>query len=102
MRLQNWHENVCVVDVKMSGEVTFFGKQLKLDKEEDGKVSCLLTHLYLNAFTIAVDVVKAIEEAVDLETLVLSGNTCGVGACKAIGNVLSTKPTFKVYTTLHK
>lgn len=62
---------------KMS-EVTFFGKQLKLNKEED-----------------AVDVVKAIEEAEDLETLILSGNTCGVEACKAIGTALSTKQTFK-------
>lgn len=47
-------------------------------------------------FSIAVDVVKAIEEAEDLETLILSGNTCGVEACKAIGTALSTKQTFKV------
>ena len=45
---------------------------------------------------LAADVVKAIEEAVDMETLTLSGNTCGVEACKAIGAALSTKPTFKV------
>lgn len=48
-------------------------------------------------YLIADDVVKAIEEANDLETLILSGNTCGVEACKAIGSALSTKPTFKVY-----
>ena len=47
-------------------------------------------------FSIAVDVVKAIEEVDDLETLILGGNTCGVEACKAIGNALSAKPTFKV------
>ena len=47
-------------------------------------------------FSIAVDVVKAIEEADDLETLTLSGNTCGVDACKAIGTALATKATFKV------
>ena len=89
-------KSACGVDVKMS-EVTFFGKQLKLDKEEDGMVSCLRTDLYLNAFSTAVDVVKAIEGAEDLETLILSGNTCGVEACKAIGTALGTKPTFKVY-----
>lgn len=80
-------------------EVTFFGRQLKLDKEEDGRMFCVLASLCLNRtvpFSIAVDVVEAIEEAGDLETLILSGNTCGVEACKAIGNALSTKPTFKV------
>lgn len=31
-----------------------------------------------------------------MKTLTLSGNTCGVEACKAIGAALSTKPTLKV------
>lgn len=35
-------KSACGVDVKMS-EVTFFGKQLKLDKEEDGNASRLHT-----------------------------------------------------------
>ena len=47
-------------------------------------------------FSIAVDVVRAIEEVDDLETMTLSGNTCGVDACKAIGKALATKATFKV------
>ena len=84
-------------------EVTFFGKQLKLDKEEDGIVLC--TRVFVLepqvVFSIAVNVVKAIEEAEDLETLILSGNTCGVGACKAIGTALSTKATFKVPFCTH-
>jgi len=51
-------------------------------------------------YPIAADVVKAIEEAADLDTLILSGNTCGVEACKAIGTALNTKLTFKVHFTI--
>lgn len=53
-------------------------------------------HLNPTVFPIAADVVKAIQEADNLETLILSGNTCGVEACKAIGTALNDKPTFKV------
>ena len=55
------------------------GKGLKLDTAED-----LESHI------------KALREMNDVEEVRILGNTLGVGACKLLGEVLSTKKTLRV------
>ncbi|GBM72054.1 Ran GTPase-activating protein 1 [Araneus ventricosus] len=59
-------------------EVSFVGKALTLDTEED-----------------AAEIVKAIEDCPGLTTLQLEGNTVGIPAAKAIGKALESQPDFK-------
>lgn len=58
--------------------VSFSGKGLKLDTGTDAQV-----------------IVDAIASCPDLETLILEGNTLGIDAAAAIGQVLEQKPTLK-------
>ncbi|CAN8012139.1 unnamed protein product [Ixodes pacificus] len=61
-----------------SAEVSFRGRGLKLDTEQDAK-----------------DVVEAISRCPDLETLCLEGNTLGVDAAKAVGKALEAQPKLR-------
>ncbi|XP_070540108.1 ran GTPase-activating protein 1-like [Ptychodera flava] len=58
-----------------AAEVSFAGKALKLDKAED-----------------ADEIVKAISDSHNLQSLVLEGNTVGVDAAGAIARALEAKP----------
>ncbi|XP_066932823.1 ran GTPase-activating protein 1-like [Clytia hemisphaerica] len=59
-------------------EVSFLGKELKLDNEEDGE-----------------EIANAIKNCRDMETLKLQGNTLGVGASKVISEALKQQSAFK-------
>ncbi|XP_071493304.1 ran GTPase-activating protein 1-like [Diadema antillarum] len=59
-------------------EVSFIGKGLKLDSEDDAR-----------------DVVAAIQSCEGMQSLLLSGNTVGVKAAEAIAKALETKPEFE-------
>ncbi|KAF8778818.1 ran GTPase-activating protein 1-like [Argiope bruennichi] len=59
-------------------EVSFVGKALTLDTEED-----------------AAEIVKAIENCPGMTTLQLEGNTVGIPAAKAIGKALESQSAFK-------
>ncbi|XP_019646816.1 PREDICTED: ran GTPase-activating protein 1-like isoform X1 [Branchiostoma belcheri] len=64
--------------VEQVNEVSFKGRGMKLDKAED-----------------AAEIVKAVEEAKDLQALRLEGNTVGVEAAKAIAAALEKHPEFE-------
>ncbi|XP_071787052.1 ran GTPase-activating protein 1-like [Asterias amurensis] len=64
--------------VKQINEVSFAGKGLKLDKAEDAK-----------------DIVKAIEDCKDMQSLKLEGNTVGKEAAEAIGKALQKRQEFE-------
>jgi Ran GTPase-activating protein 1 len=69
---------VAEVTPQKDGTLSFDGQSLKLDSEEDAK-----------------DMAKTIVETKPLNTLVLSGNTFGIGASKAIGKSLEGHPEFR-------
>lgn len=84
--------------VSASG-VSFAGKSLKLDSENDGKYNCNVSdrvYLCICILIIAAKpVVDAINSCTDLQYLNLEGNTLGVDASKAIANALEKHPEFK-------
>eukprot|EP00111_Clytia_hemisphaerica_P014065 TCONS_00041392-protein len=67
-----------IILLKPKMEVSFLGKELKLDNEEDGE-----------------EIANAIKNCRDMETLKLQGNTLGVGASKVISEALKQQSAFK-------
>lgn len=90
------------------GVLSFAGRAIKMDKGDDGKLSCpsqcsedwslcqlLLSSCIFNA-VVASEIVSAINDCKNLRTLILEGNTMGVQAAELIGKALGKHPEFEV------
>lgn len=72
------------------------GENKKLDSSADGN-SLKLQYPHIADFSIfaVANIIALIKKCDGLNTLRLSGNSFGVGACEAIGEALSNIPTVK-------
>lgn len=78
-----------------SETVSFAGKSLKLNSEDDGKCSNIFSCWAQNLPFAAKPVIEEIDKCSSLQCLNLEGNTLGVDAAKGIAKSLEKHPEFK-------